>query len=240
MLPALRYGLHPLMPVRLGFRGLLGIVNPRLAEVLHVSDPFTLVTARRRVTLARVAQEVLSKGVDGDFVEFGVHRGGTAAILAQLLMKSDRKLHLFDRWGDLPEPTAEDGRQQQNYARTNIPDKLQELIDQPPLESTKDLIERRMGFARTVYYQGWYEDTLPTYQGKRIAFASVDCDYYKSVALVLDFIAENAAPGCAIVVDDYDEWPGARQATDEFCAKRNLPMEAVLGQAVIRIPEDRS
>jgi len=99
MVPSLKYGLHPLLPARLGFRRLLEWTDPDLAAVLETTDAFTLVPARSRVTLARAAQEVLDREVPGDFVEFGVHRGGTAAVLAfALRTEPDRTLHLFDRW----------------------------------------------------------------------------------------------------------------------------------------------
>jgi hypothetical protein len=157
--------------------------------------------------------------------------GGTAAIIAAALPVGDRTLHLFDRWGDLPEPSAADGPQQQRYAKANIPDKLQDLIDRPPLAATQDIMTRTWrGPVR--YYQGWFDETLPTYDGRPFAFAFVDCDYYNSVKPVLEFIIANAAPGCVIVVDDYvGDWVGAKRAVDEL----GRPVETVLSQAIIRL-----
>src|SRR5262245_1179751 len=166
MIPSLRYALHPMLPARLGFRSLLRLTDASLATILDETDAFTLVPARSRVTLARAAQEVLDREVPGDFVEFGVHRGGTAAVLAySLRLEPERTLHLFDRWGDLPEPTAEDGAQKERYARSNIPEKLRDLTERPPLESARELIGTRMRFDRVLYHQGWYEETLADYAG---------------------------------------------------------------------------
>jgi hypothetical protein len=234
MRPSLRYGLHPVLPVRLGFRRLLEWGNPALARALADSDAYTLVPARSRVTLARLAKDVLDRKIPGDFAEFGVHRGGTAAVLASLLKgRHSRTLHLFDRWGDLPEPTKEDGAQQEKYARSNISDKLAQL---PQALADAQGLMARIGFDRAVFHQGWYEETLPGYAGAPLAFVYVDCDYYQSVKLVLDFIAGHAADGCIVLVDDYGEqWPGAKQATDEFCGQRAIVPEVVLGQAVLRL-----
>jgi hypothetical protein len=231
MRPSLKYGLHPLLPSRLGFRTVLRGTNPNLAGLLDRTDDFTLVPERSRVTIAREARGVVAAGVPGDFAEFGTHRGGTAAIIAAALPVGDRTLHLFDRWGDLPEPSAADGPQQQRYAKANIPDKLQDLIDRPPLAATQDIMTRTWrGPVR--YYQGWFDETLPTYDGRPFAFAFVDCDYYNSVKPVLEFIIANAAPGCVIVVDDYvGDWVGARRAVDEL----GRPVETVLSQAIIRL-----
>ena len=221
-----------MLPVRFGFRRLLKATNPKLADLLAETDGFTLVSARCRVTLARAAQDVLDRNVIGDFVEFGVHRGGTAAILAAALKpEPGRTLHLFDRWGDLPEPTDEDGAQKQRYARANIPEKLAHLREHPPLQSTRDLMDR-LGFTRVRYYQGWYDETLPGYDGGPIAFAFVDCDYYRSVKPVLEFLRERASPGAVIVIDDYvGEWAGAKRATDEVFPTHDV----VLSQAVVRL-----
>ena len=192
------------------------LVNPELARLLDLTDGYTLMSARNRTTLYRQARSVLERGTSGDFVEIGVHRGGSAAILAHLLKDHPgRTLHLFDCWGDLPEPTAKDGYRREQYARQNIPEKLAELKDDAPLKATEKVIEQ-VGYGRAVYYQGWYEESFPTYSGGKIAFVSLDCDYYESVKLALSFIRANAAQGICIVNDDYDAWPGAKIATDEF------------------------
>lgn len=220
MTPSLRYALHPHLPVRLGFRSLMKLANPELSRLLDLTDAFTLMSARNRTSLYRRAKWILDRGIPGDFIEIGVHRGGSAAILAQLLKDHpDRTLHLFDRWGDLPEPTANDGYRQDEYARANIPEKLAELEGGVPLKATKAIIEEGVGFDRVVYYEGWYEETFPTYAGGKLAFASLDCDYYESVKLALTFLRVNASPGICIVNDDYDAWPGAKTATDEFLGR---------------------
>lgn len=239
--PNLRYALHPILPRKMGFLKLLSQMQPTLARLIEISNPYTLVSARNRVSLYRLAEQTMLNGIAGDFVEIGVHRGGSAAILAGLLKECDpkghRTLHLFDRWGDLPDTTVEDGFRAEQYARANIPDKLAKLAADSPLESTREVILERVGFDRVEFHQGWYEDTFPNYNGGPIAFATVDCDYYKSVALTLDFIKEHAAPGCCVVIDDYDPWPGAKKATDEFATRWNLTVTRTgLGPAVMFLP----
>lgn len=235
--PSARYAFHPWLPQRLGFRRLLAVTAPDLADLIAMGDAYTLMTARNRTTIYREARAVVAEGIPGDFVEIGVHRGGSAALLAGLLRdQADRDLHLFDRWGDLPEPTVEDGHRQQEYAHANIPHKLAQLAEDNPLIATRELIEGRLGFHRARYWQGWYDETFTSFEGGPIAFASIDCDYYESVKLSLDFVASRASKGCRIVLDDYDDWPGARAAADEFTAARNLPLVRTgLGPALIRL-----
>ncbi|HEX6740284.1 MAG TPA: TylF/MycF/NovP-related O-methyltransferase [Sphingomicrobium sp.] len=229
---------HPYLPERLGFSRLVRLVAPDLDELLRTTDPYTLAPRRNRVTLWREAKRILDLGVPGDFIEIGVHRGGTAGILAELLKRHDRTLHLFDRWGDLPEPTAKDGFRAEEYRRDRIPEKLADLRDRPPLPDARELLHTLLTFpeSQTRYWQGWYNDTFPAYDGGRIAFASVDCDYYESVRDSLAFLAPRLSPGAAIVLDDYGTWPGAKAAADEWLSghsARLYPMPT--GPAVIRL-----
>ena len=229
---------HPYLPERLGFSRLVKLLSPELDRVLRLTDPFTLAPRRNRVTLWREARRILDRGVAGDFIEIGVHRGGTAGVLAQLLKGEDRTLHLFDRWGDLPEPTVKDGFRADEYRKDRIPEKLADLRDRPPLPDAKRLLHTDLNFpmSKTRYWEGWYSDTFPAYDGDRVAFASVDCDYYESVRDSLAFLAPRLSPGATIVLDDYSTWPGAKAAADEWLggrAARLYPMPT--GPAVVRL-----
>jgi hypothetical protein len=160
--------------------------------------------------------------VEGDFVEIGVHRGGSAGVLAALITAhGDRHLHLFDRWGDLPEPTERDGFRQEEYRKDKIVDKLAQLREDPPLDRARHLLEGLLKFPRERlhYYPGWYSETFAAYAGRPIAFASLDCDYYESVRDALQFIERFAAPSATIVADDYGSWPGAKAAIDEWIGR---------------------
>jgi O-methyltransferase len=234
---------HPYFPVRLGYMRLLDAVRPDVARLLRMAKPFTLMSARNLTTIYREGQRILNCGIQGDFVEIGVHRGGSAGILASLIkQEEDRQLHLFDRWGDLPEPTERDGNRYDEYRRDRIPDKLATLRDRPPLDDVRQLVEEIIEFPpqRLHYYAGWYSDTLDDYSGGPIAFASLDCDYYESVKLALDFLDRHAAPSATIVADDYEGWPGAKAAIDEWLEKtrrkvRIYPLR--IGPAVLRLQD---
>ena len=238
-----RYAFHPYLPVRLGFRKLMRLVNPHLSQLLDKSDPFTLMSARNRTTLYREARRVLKRGVAGDFVEIGVHRGGSAAVLAGLLKNEPgRNLHLFDRWGDLPEPVAKDGFRRDDYAKSAIVEKLATLESQPPLDAVRRVVEGLVAFPadRLRYYQGWYDATLQQYEGGAVAFASLDCDYYESTKLALEFVEKHASPGATIVLDDFRSWPGVGTAVEEWrgSTRRRSDLRRLnLGTAILTIAE---
>jgi O-methyltransferase len=238
--PSLKYALHPYLPERLGFRSALRLLNPEAANLLDQTDKNTLLISRSRITLLREGKDVLRREVPGDFVEFGVHKGGSAAVLASVIKdEPERQLHLFDRWGDLPEPTDEDGFRKEQYTKSKIPEKLAAL--KGSLDDTKHIVEDVIGFPkeRTHYYQGWYDDTLKLYPGRSIAFASIDCDYYESVKAVLAVCDQYASPGAALFVEDYGHWPGAKRAVHEWLESTKRKVQLVrmrrIGNAIIRL-----
>jgi hypothetical protein len=240
-LPAPALAFHPYFPEKLGYSKLLGLMQPELAHLLAAVKPFALMSRRNLTTLFREAKETLRRNVSGCFVEIGVHRGGSAAVLAHLLLdQPDRHLHLFDRWGDLPEPTEEDGYRADEYRKAAIGEKLAKLVDDPPLEATREVLEEVIQFptSRLHYHTGWYNETLPDYPGGPIAFASIDCDYYESMKLALAFVDRHASPGATIIADDYTAWPGTKKAVHQWIDVTNRQVHLhrlPTGPAVMRL-----
>lgn len=240
---SLRYALHPHLPVRLGFEQLLRLTHPQLARVLESAKRYSITTSRLRVTIYRAALEVVDRGIDGDFAVIGVARGGSAAVLALLLRQHpERTLHLFDRWGDLPDPTPEDGFRAEQYRKDRIPEKLAELVEQPPLEDARKVMHEIVGLPKgqVSYYPGWFDETLSSggrYPAHPLAFALIHCDYYRSVRSALAFLDRHIAEGGTAIVNDYSWWPGSRQATEEYLAAAERPVRLTMTatrQALLR------
>jgi O-methyltransferase len=202
----------------------VSVSDPPVGRALRISSRESLQPARQRATLYRIAR-ALPAAVAGDVVEAGTHRGGTAVVLALALADQPaRRLHLFDRWGDLPDPTPADGEHFVSYARANIPEKLAELQRSDPLGACTRLLHERAGIdpGRVVYHPGWFKDMFPRYSGQPVVLAHLDTDYYESTREALEFVHRQAAQRCIVVVDDYREWEGARRAVDEFASHRSL------------------
>lgn len=240
---SLRYALHPYLPVKLGFRRLLRFAKPELARVIDESRPYSITGDRHRITIYREALEVLDRRIDGDLTVIGASYGGSSAPLALLLKDlPDRRLHLFDRWGDLPDPTPEDGFRAEQYRKDRIPEKLAKLKEQPPLEDCRHVMHDIVGLpeSQVAYYPGWFDETLAKdgpYPGAPLAFALVHCDYYRSVRAALAFVDRHIAAGGAAIVNDYRYWPGSKQATDEYLAlaARRVTLEmTATRQALLR------
>ncbi len=85
---------------------------------MFLARAFTMTTPQRCRNLWNLCQNTLRRNIPGAFVECGVWRGGSAAIMG-LAMKSrgeNRDLHLFDSFEGLPEPGPEDGLKAAEYS----------------------------------------------------------------------------------------------------------------------------
>ena len=65
------------------------------------------------------------------------------------------------------------------------------------------------------------EETIPGRAPERIALLRLDTDWYESTRHELEHLWERLEPGGVLIIDDYGHWAGAREAVDEFFAKRS-------------------
>src|SRR6201991_5193853 len=69
--------------------------------------------------------------------------------------------------------------------------------------------------------KGLFEDTWPKFSTGAVAFAHIDCDWYDPVKFCLEAVDAKMPVGGIIVLDDYYDYGGAREATDEFLTASN-------------------
>ncbi|HMS93066.1 MAG TPA: TylF/MycF/NovP-related O-methyltransferase [Candidatus Saccharibacteria bacterium] len=164
---------------------------------------------RELAIILRELEKVLTAGVAGDVVEFGCYVGTASVPVGQRLMRTDKKLYLYDSFEGLPEKTRED------ESPTGVQFVAGEL-----LATKKQLIKnfKQAHVPLPVIIKGWFSDLTPTHVPNQIAFAYLDGDYYHSVLDPLKLIWDRLAPGAIILVDDYanEALPGAAKAVDEW------------------------
>ena len=85
----------------------------------------------------------------------------------------------------------------------------------------------REGMAETGYpadrvhlHPGLVEDTIPREAPEQIALLRLDTDWYSSTLHELEHLYDRVPSGGIVIFDDYGHWLGARQAVDEFLARR--------------------
>lgn len=154
------------------------------------------------------------RGVEGDIVECGVSIGhGTLLfLLLNEYVGVERTYWGFDSFEGFPDPLEKDGSTPitgKGYW-ANPPETVMKVLRDGRIP--EDVINRRVRLGR-----GWFQDTLPKYNGQ-IALLHLDCDLYESYKLALETLYEKVAPGGIIMFDEYNDqrWPGATKAIDEF------------------------
>lgn len=210
---------------------LKGLPNLSRASAMFAVKRNTMTSVIRCKTLWDSCCDILKNEVPGDFVECGVWRGGSAGIMAQVLRKFDssrqRKLHLFDSFEGLPEPTEIDGTHAAQYSGGVNSGALKSVhMCEAEIGFVRELLFDKLNFpeSRARLYQGWFQDTIPQLGNdpSQIAVLRLDGDWYDSTKICLNHLYDRVPSGGLIILDDYFAWEGCKVATDEFRDARGI------------------
>lgn len=196
--------------------------------------------------LHRLARQVEDAGVPGLFVEAGVAMGGSAIVLATTKAR-ERALRLYDAFALPPAPGPDDDPRSHSDFQDFVDGRAEREADEKWLAHREDLLAytrsnlRRAGIdpdtENITFVKGFYDETLTI--DEPVAFAHVDCDWYESVKVCIDRMADWMSPGGIMLFDDYGTYGGARKAVDGWLAgdsrfrvvhsERSLGVERVPG-----------
>jgi hypothetical protein len=184
----------------------------------------------RRCSIDRVSKFLahaklyeMSLGLPGHFAEAGVFKGASFCRFRKLgrLFHPDhtRRFVGFDVFGRFPSPTygpdkaelerqwAVDGNQGISRAE------LEQLLKEQGLADNVDLIE------------GDVCQTIPRYLSERqqmsFAIVNIDLDLYEPIKAALEHLFPLVVRGGVMILDDYEGFPGAKKAIDEYLAATN-------------------
>jgi O-methyltransferase len=156
-----------------------------------------------------------------------IYKGWTARLLHGYV--PERSLHLFDTFaGFAPEDIA--AERNMTGHQVNAGDFA---------DTSESAVRSLTGLADSNVhtYAGFFPQTFPpALRTRAFAFVHLDADLYEPILAGLDTFYPLVSPGGFIVVHDYNAWPGARAAVDEFFATRRevpVPMPDKSGSVVI-------
>jgi O-methyltransferase len=208
---------------------LAGITSPAKARALFVARPKTMTSLKRSRALWDVSSDVIRQGVAGAFVECGVWRGGSAAIMGRVILNhaEDRKLDLFDSFQGLPEPNEIDGVKAAVYSGNKSSGLLAPIGQcQADEQSVRQYLCEDVGLPESMlrFHVGWFQDTIPqaTKEIGPIAVLRLDGDWYESTQVCLEHLYPLLSPGGIVILDDYYYWEGCAKAADEYRAAHEI------------------
>jgi len=170
--------------------------------------------------------QIVKEAIVGDFVELGVYKGNTAALLANFARRHGSMLYLLDTY---------EGFSERDIAGVDASANLQTFSD-TSLEAVSSLV----GHDNVKYVKGHFPGSasqLPP--NAKYCLVHLDCDLYAPMASALEYFYPKIVPGGFLIVHDYSSlhWDGAEKAVDEFLASRSecaVPLPDDAGSVVIR------
>jgi len=182
---------------------LLPWLKPQLYKLIKAAKPYAMVSRNRMQSLHRLQYRTERDVVEGDIVETGVARGGSAILLASLANQSrlDRQVWLYDAF-ELYSPALAE----------------YQTVHQTLFETF------RFDPERVHLSKGWFEDTVGQYPGRPISLLHIDAGEYDPVKCCLDHLFDHVSAGGWIVFDNYGykRSTEVRRAVDERLTRHNL------------------
>ena len=199
-------------------------------ELYQAVRPYTMTSRERVFALRQSVEYVIDRGIPGDIVECGVWKGGSMMAVARTLLgrKARRRLHLFDTFDGMSEPTTAD----RSFRGDLAADLLQQADrTSSPIWAYGALDEVKANLRSTgyderdlVFVQGKVEDTIPAQAPAQIALLRLDTDWYESTHHELVHLYPRLSVGGVLIIDDYGHWEGARQAVDRYVEEHGLKL----------------
>lgn len=188
-------------------------MSRELSNGLLSIQKYTMVSANGLLSLEDQVRTVDREGIAGALVECGVWRGGCCALMAmthQQLHGEQRLIHICDSFEGMPQADLEkDG--ERAYSETGT------------CQADISFVQEAMKLSgypqeRIRYHKGWFEQTIPILAETvgPISILRLDADWYDSTMICLEWLYPLLEPGGFLVIDDYDAWPGCRQAVHDY------------------------
>jgi O-methyltransferase len=187
----------------------------------------SMIGMKRMDNIQFCLEDVIRRGVPGDFIETGVWRGG-ACIFARGILKAhgikDRTVWVADSFAGLPPPDPNkypDDAGDIHHLLKPLAISLEQVKSN---FDTYGLLDDRVQFLK-----GWFKDTLPKAPLKQLAVVRLDGDMYESTMDGLANLYPKLSPGGYLIVDDYGAVPACAKAVNDYRKQHGIndPIEVI-------------
>jgi O-methyltransferase len=208
------------------------ITEPEFWELYEFCKPYTKTSIERMYSLYSSVNYVLDNQIEGDIVECGVWRGGSAMMIAKMLHKrgiTNRKVYLYDTFEGMSAPTKEDVDVDGSFAGKLMEDQKDDKINSVWCLADLNDVSTNMKLTQfkeenIVYVEGKVEDTIPGTIPSKIALLRLDTDWYFSTKHELIHLYPLLVKNGILIIDDYGHWQGCKKAVNEYFEEHKIKM----------------
>jgi O-methyltransferase len=209
-------------------RDLLVMKQRNLTEHQRANGQFwplyadTMIGMKRLDQMQQAIETILAEGVEGDFIETGVWRGGACIFMRAVLAAygiRDRRVFVADSFEGLPEPDPK----RCPADRESLFHTIQYLaVSREEVEN--NFAKYGLLDEQVVFLKGWFKDTLPSAPVEKLALLRLDGDMYESTLDALGNLYPKLSPGGFCIIDDFFLGP-CRLAVEEYRAAHAIGAE---------------
>lgn len=172
--------------------------------------------------LRKIMNYVAESRLTGDYLEFGVFRGGTFSAAYRWAQKNkhlrEMRFYAFDSFEGLPDIKGKDAE----FAQFSKGEYFASLDI-----FKNNLKAAGVDFGKVEIIPGWFNKTLTADIRSKLPMKSaaviwVDCDLYESTVPVLEFIKDYIVDGTIIVFDDWFLFRGNSNAGEQLAFREWL------------------
>uniref|UniRef100_UPI0012E8FAFA TylF/MycF/NovP-related O-methyltransferase n=2 Tax=Mycobacterium sp. Marseille-P9652 TaxID=2654950 RepID=UPI0012E8FAFA len=191
--------------------------NTRLLGRDWPSLSVSMIGSVRMRNLRHACETVILDGVEGDFIETGVWRGGACILMKGVLAAycdDNRRVFVADSFAGLPPPDPRNFPIDVNSAAGQLHAVAELRVSRNAVEDNF----RRFGLLdqRVVFLEGWFKDTLPCAPIDKLAVLRLDGDMYESTIEALNELYHKVSYGGFVIVDDYGVIEVCAKAVHDF------------------------
>lgn len=212
---------------KINIKAMKAIEDIDLSSFFFYENAFYLTAPPNRIAklLAHYELFKLSLDVPGHIVECGVFKGASLSRFVKfrniLLNSFSKKVIAFDIFGKFPLPEEGDVDGDETSRDKFIQDAGENSITK---EKLMGFLESTNSDENVELIKGDVSQTIPECLHNnpqlKISLLNIDVDLYKPTHDCLTYLYNRVARGGIIILDDYNGFPGATKAIDEFFATK--------------------
>ncbi len=200
-------------------------LDKEFKELYSFCGSYTMTSVERMYSLYISTKYIIENNIEGDFVECGVWKGGSAMLIAKYLkMKKieSRKIYLYDTFEGMTKPSKFDISYEGNLAIDEFSKQKTSEDSSNWCESGIEEVKQNMYSTdfnpeKIIFAAGKVEETIPNIiPDNKIALLRLDTDWYASTKHELIHLYHKLAYSGVLIIDDYGHWEGAKKAVTEY------------------------